>query len=230
MSNRSMGLDGPIYQYLLDVSLREHPLLAALRSETARLPEARFQIAPEQGQFMAWLIGVVGARRVLEIGTFTGYSALVMALALPEDGQVVTCDVSSEWTDTARSYWERAGVSGRIRLELRPAVETLADLRDRGDAASFDLAFIDADKTSYGSYFEHCLELLRPGGIVLVDNTLWSGRVADADDHSADTEAIREFNRNLHQDGRIDLSLVPIGDGLTLARKLPAASSLPGGV
>lgn len=223
MSNRSIGLEDPLYRYLLKVSLREHPVLAALRDETARLPEVRFQIAPEQGQFMAWLAGAIGARRFLEIGTFTGYSALVMALALPADGEVVTCDVSREWTDIARSYWEQAGVAGRIRLELRPALETLTRLREQGAEGGFDLAFIDADKTRYADYFEHCLALLRPGGSVLVDNTLWSGRVADPSVHDADTEAIRAFNQALHQDPRIDLALVPIGDGLTLARKRLAA-------
>jgi len=219
MSNRSIGLDDPLYRYLLQVSLREHPVLAALRDHTARLPEVRFQIAPEQGQFMAWLAGAIGARRFLEIGTFTGYSALVIALALPADGEVVTCDVSREWTDIARGYWERAGVAGRIRLELRPARETLTQLRAQGAEGSFDLAFIDADKTAYSAYFEHCLALLRPGGSVLIDNTLWSGRVADPSEQDTDTEAIRDFNRRLHRDERIDLSLVPIGDGLTLARK-----------
>ena len=219
MSNRSIGLDDPLYRYLLQVSLREHPILAALRDHTARLPEARFQIAPEQGQFMAWLAGAIGARRFLEIGTFTGYSSLVMALALPADGEVVTCDVSREWTDIARGYWEQAGVAGRIRLELRPALETLTQLRAQGADGTFDLAFIDADKTAYSAYFEQCLALLRPGGIVLIDNTLWSGRVADPLEQDADTQAIRDFNQNLHEDERIDLSLVPIGDGLTLARK-----------
>jgi len=219
MSNRSIGLDDPLYRYLLQVSLREHPILAALREHTARLPEARFQIAPEQGQFMAWLAGAIGARRFLEIGAFTGYSSLVVALALPADGEVVTCDVSREWTDIARGYWEQAGVAGRIRLELRPALETLTQLRAQGAEGSFDLAFIDADKTAYSAYFEHCLALLRPGGIVLIDNTLWSGRVADPSAQDADTRAIRDFNQSLHGDERIELSLVPIGDGLTLARK-----------
>ena len=219
MSNRSIGLDDPLYRYLLQVSLREHPVLEALRDHTARLPEVRFQIAPEQGQFMAWLARAIGARRFLEIGTFTGYSSLVMALALPADGEVVTCDVSREWTDIARDYWEQAGVAGRVRLELRPALETLTQLRAQGAEGSFDLAFIDADKTAYSACFEHCLALLRPGGIVLIDNTLWSGQVADPSAQDADTQAIRDFNQSLHRDERIDLSLLPIGDGLTLARK-----------
>lgn len=225
MSNRTIGLDDTLYHYLLDVSLREDALLAELRKQTAGMPEANYQIAPEQGQFMALLARITGARRYLEIGTFTGYSALVVALALPADGEVIACDLSREWTDIARSFWKRAGVEDRIRLELRPALETLADLRDRGEAGCFDLAFIDADKTAYPEYYEQCLSLLRPGGIVMVDNTLWSGAVADPADHSADTEAIRAFNRQLQQDDRIDLSLVPIGDGLTLARKRPGTAS-----
>lgn len=225
MSNRTIGLDDALYRYLLDASLREHPLLAELRAQTATMPEAHYQIAPEQGQFMAFLARAIGVRRYLEIGTFTGYSALAIALALPADGEVIACDVSREWTDIARNYWQRAGVADRIRLELRPALDTLSDLRARGEDASFDLAFIDADKTGYPEYYEQCLALLRPGGIVMVDNTLWSGRVADTADRSADTEAIRAFNRQLQSDQRIDLSLVPIGDGLTLARKRPAMGS-----
>lgn len=219
MSNRTIGLEDPLYRYLLDVSLREHPLLAELRDRTAAMPEANYQIAPEQGQFMALLARIVGARRYLEIGTFTGYSTLAIALALPADGEVIACDVSREWTDIARTYWQRAGVDNRIRLELRPALDTLKDLRSRGQDESFDLAFIDADKTGYPEYFEQCLALLRPGGLVMVDNTLWSGSVANPADRSADTEAIRAFNSQLHRDRRIDLCLVPIGDGLTLARK-----------
>jgi O-methyltransferase len=219
MSNQTISLDDPLYRYLLDASLREHPLLAELRDQTAAMAEANYQIAPEQGQFMAFLARTMGARRYLEIGTFTGYSALAIALALPADGEVITCDLSREWTDIARTYWQRAGVEELIRLELRPALDTLEALRARGEEESFDLAFIDADKTGYPDYYEQCLALLRPGGIVMVDNTLWSGRVSDPTDHSADTEAIRAFNRDLRGDGRIDLSLVPIGDGLTLARK-----------
>ncbi len=221
MSNRTIGLDDALYRYLLDASLREHPLLTELRAQTATMPEAHYQIAPEQGQFMAFLARAIGARRYLEVGTFTGYSALAIALALPADGEVIACDVSREWTDIARGYWQRAGVEARIRLELRPALDTLRDLRAGGEEQSFDLAFIDADKTGYPEYYEQCLALLRPGGIVMVDNTLWSGSVADSADRSADTEAIRAFNRQLQGDPRVDLSLVPIGDGLTLARKRP---------
>ncbi|WP_018948881.1 O-methyltransferase [Thioalkalivibrio sp. ALMg11] len=219
MSNRSIGLDEPLYRYLLDHSLREPDLLAELRAETAVLPEANMQIAPEQGQFMALLARLMGAKRYLEIGTFTGYSALAIALALPEDGEIVTLDQSAEWTATAQSYWERAGVDGRIRLELGEARDSLRALEATGEMDTFDLAFIDADKTGYHDYFEHCLRLVRPGGLILVDNTLWHGTVADPDDARDDTCAIRAFNDALHHDERIDLSLVPIGDGLTLARR-----------
>lgn len=219
MSNRSIGLDGPLYDYLLEVSLRENPVLTELRAETASLTQAHMQIAPEQGQFMAFLARLIGARRYLEIGTFTGYSALAVALALPDDGQVIACDLSPEWTAIAQHYWSRAGVAHRIQLELRPALETLEHLRAAGRAGTFDLAFIDADKTEYLAYYEHVLALLRPGGLIMVDNTLWDGAVVDPDDREPDTEAIRAFNRHVQQDPRVALSLVPIGDGLTLAHK-----------
>ncbi|WP_024326492.1 class I SAM-dependent methyltransferase [Thioalkalivibrio sp. AKL19] len=219
MSNRSIGLDEPLYHYLLEHSLREPDVLAQLRAETANLPEANMQIAPEQGQFMALLAKLMGARRYLEIGTFTGYSALAIALVLPEDGEVVTLDKSADWTASARRYWERAGVAGRIRLELGEARNTLQALEATGETGRFDLAFIDADKTGYPDYFEHCLRLVRRGGLILIDNTLWHGTVADPDDQRGDTRAIRAFNDALHHDERIDLSLAPIGDGLTLARR-----------
>jgi O-methyltransferase len=219
MSNRSIGLDGPLYDYLLEISLRESPVLAELRVETASLAQAHMQIAPEQGQFMAFLAQLIGARRYLEIGTFTGYSALAVALVLPDDGQVIACDISREWTAIAQRYWSRAGVAHRIQLELRPALETLDQLRATGQAGTFDLAFIDADKTGYLAYYEHCLALLRPGGLIMIDNTLWDGAVVDPEDREPDTEAIRAFNCHVRQDQRVALSLVPIGDGLTLAQK-----------
>ncbi|WP_019594907.1 class I SAM-dependent methyltransferase [Thioalkalivibrio sp. ALM2T] len=219
MSNRSIGLDEPLYHYLLEHSLREPDVLAQLRAETASLPEANMQIAPEQAQFMGLLAKLMGAQRYLEIGTFTGYSALALALVLPEDGEVVTLDKSAEWTATARRYWKRAGVAGRIRLELGEARNTLQALEAAGETGRFDLAFIDADKTGYPDYFEHCMRLVRPGGLILIDNTLWHGTVADPDDQRDDTRAIRAFNDALHHDARIDLSLAPIGDGLTLARR-----------
>jgi caffeoyl-CoA O-methyltransferase len=219
MSNRTLSLDNALYAYLLDASLREHPVLARLRAETARHPHVNMQIAPEQGQFMALLVRLMGARRCLEIGVFTGYSSLAVALALPAEGRIMACDVSEEYTAVARRYWAEAGVAERIELRLAPALETLDALLEAGAAGSYDFAFIDADKEAYAGYYERVLQLLRPGGLVAVDNTLWDGAVADPDDQSADTLAIRAFNESLHRDDRVDLSLVPIGDGLTLARK-----------
>ena len=219
MSNRTIDLNDALYDYLLSVSLRETDLQRRLREETAALPMARMQISPEQGQFMAMLVRLMGARRVLEVGVFTGYSSLAVALALPEDGRIVACDVSKEWTAVARRYWAEAGVADRIELRLAPAVDTLDALLAGGAAGTFDLAFIDADKTGYLDYYERSLELLRPGGLLMTDNTLWSGRVADPEVRDADTVALRHYNEHLHRDQRVDLSLVPIGDGLTLARK-----------
>jgi caffeoyl-CoA O-methyltransferase len=219
MSNRSIPLTDALYEYLLSVSLREPPLLLDLREETAALPQARMQISPEQGQFMALLARLIGARRCVEVGVFTGYSSLVVALALPDDGRIVACDVSERWTAIARNYWQAAGVDHKIDLRLAPALETLDALLADGQRSTFDMAFIDADKSQYLAYYERALELLRPGGLVLVDNTLWSGRVADLEVSDADTVALRHFNEVLHADARVDLSLVPIGDGLTLARK-----------
>jgi predicted O-methyltransferase YrrM len=180
---------------------------------------ARMQVSPEQGQFMALLARLMGARRCVEVGVFTGYSSLAVALALPPDGRIVACDVSEEWTSVARRYWAEAGVAHKIELRLAPALETLDSLHAAGGAGSFDLAFIDADKVNYLSYYERVLGLLRPGGLVVVDNTLWSGRVADSEVADADTIALRHFNEHLHFDERVDLSLLPVGDGLTLALK-----------
>ena len=219
MSRRTEPLTDELYDYLVRVSLREPDVLRRLHEETARLEQAEMQIAPEQGQFMALLVELLGATRVLEIGTFTGYSALAMALALPESGRVVACDVSEEWTGVARRYWAEAGVSHKIDLRLAPALETLDALLADGGAGDFDFAFIDADKESYATYFERSLELVRVGGLVAIDNVLWSGKVADPGVTDADTEAIRSLNAQLKDDERVSLSLVPIGDGLTLARK-----------
>lgn len=220
MSNRSLGLSDALYDYLLSVSLREPEILAELRRETMAMSERSMQIAPEQGQFMALLVRLSGARRILEIGTFTGYSALAMALALPPEGRIVACDVSEPWTQIARRYWQRAGVDTRIELRLAPALQTLDALIAEGGGGSFDFAFIDADKGLYLDYYERSLALLRPGGLIAVDNTLWGGSVADPAKTDADTDAIRAFNAALHADPRIELSLVLIGDGLTLARKI----------
>lgn len=219
MSNRSIVLTDSLYEYMTDVSLRESPLLLALREETAGLAQRGMQISPEQGQFMALLVRLVGARRCLEVGVFTGYSSLATALALPDDGRIVACDVSAEWTAVARRYWQRAGVAHKIDLRLAPAAGTLDALVAAGHGGTFDFAFIDADKTNYLAYYERTLALLRTGGLVLIDNTLWSGRVADPEVADADTVALRHFNEVLHRDERVDLSLLPLGDGLTLARK-----------
>ncbi len=219
MSTRTLNLTDELYQYLQQVSLRESELLAELRKETAGLSMSVMQVSPEQGQFMALLAKLTGARRVIEVGSFTGYSALSMALAMPADGELIACDVSREWTDIARRYWQRAGVDDKIDLRLSPALETLDSLLKAGRAGDFDMAFIDADKENYPGYYQRCLELLRPGGLIMIDNVLWDGRVADSTDQSADTVAIRELNDLVHGDSCVDISLVPIGDGLTLARK-----------
>ncbi|KII38169.1 SAM-dependent methyltransferase [Pseudomonas fluorescens] len=219
MTARTLNLDDSLYQYLLDVSLRETPLLKRLRDETQALPMARWQVAPEQGQFLALLVKLIGARRVLEVGTFTGYSALCMAEALPEDGSLICCDIPGDYNATALRYWQEAGLAGRIDLRLAPALETLGEIERQGQGGQFDLVFIDADKANYPTYLEHALRLLRVGGLAVFDNTLWSGRVLEENPESADTRAIQALNRALKTDARVDLSLLPLGDGLTLCRK-----------
>ena len=219
MGKRTLQLDENLYDYLLTVSSRETPILKQLRDETDKLAEAGMQISPDQGQFMAMLLQLIGARRVVEIGTFTGYSALVMAMALPEDGKIVCCDKSEEWTSMARRYWKEAGVDNKIDLHLGDALDTLDSLIEAGNENAFDFAFIDADKVSYQNYFERCLALLRRGGLIAVDNVLWGGSVINPEKQDDDTLAIRAFNNQLKDDSRVDISLVPIGDGLTLARK-----------
>lgn len=218
MTTRSITLDDELYRYLLNVSLREHPVLAQMREANLHHPRASMQIAPEQGQFMAMLARLIGARRTLEIGVFTGYSALAVALALPEDGRVLGCDISTEYTDEARRRWRQAGVAHKIDLRIAPALQTLDGLIAQGQAGGFDFAFIDADKTGYDDYYERCLALLRPGGLIVIDNVLWGGSVAQPS-QDADTLALQALNRKLHADERVDLSLLPVGDGLTLARK-----------
>ncbi len=219
VSKRTINLDPPLYDYLLEISLREASILKALREETAANPMHNMQIAPEQGQFMALLAKLIDARRYIEVGVFTGYSSLAIGLALPDDGEIIACDVSEEWTGIARRYWRQAGLEERIHLHLAPANETLQMLLDEGQGERFDFAFIDADKEGYATYYELLLRLIRPGGLIAVDNVLWGGAVIDPDKNDADTEAIRQFNRSLLEDARVDISLVPIGDGLTLARK-----------
>jgi predicted O-methyltransferase YrrM len=219
MSNRTIQVTSTIYDYLLAVSSREPDVLGRLRAETAVLSNANMQISPEQGQFMALLVKMLGARRALEIGVFTGYSALTVALALPADGRLLACDISDEYTRVGRPYWEQAGVANKIELRLAPAVETLDARLAGGETGQYDFAFIDADKTSYDAYYERCLKLLRTGGLIAIDNTLWSGKVAHPADGDAATAALQALNAKLHGDARIDVSLLPIGDGLTLARK-----------
>jgi len=219
MSTSTIAVTDAIRDYLLNVTVREAPLLARLREETQRLPSAGMQISPEQGRFMAFLVELMGVRRYLEVGVFTGYSSLSVALAMPAEGRIVACDRSEEWTGIARRYWKEAGVEQKIELRLQPAVQTLDALLAQGQAGSFDFAFIDADKTSYDAYYERCLTLLRPGGLLAVDNTLWSGAVADNRDQNESTRAIRQLNAKIAADSRVSASLVPIGDGLYLARK-----------
>ncbi|MBD2210846.1 class I SAM-dependent methyltransferase [Nostoc linckia FACHB-104] len=220
MTNQTQGLEPNLYNYLLSVSSREPEILAQLRQETAQHPMARMQIAPEQGQFMALLVQLIGAKKTLELGVFMGYSTLVVALALPSDGKIVACDVSEEFTAIARRYWQQAGVAEKIDLHIAPALDTLDKLLQAGEASTFDFAFIDADKSNYDAYYERSLQLIRPGGLIAIDNVLWSGRVADPQVQDNRTKRIRAFNQKLHQDPRINLSLVPIADGLTLAVKV----------
>jgi predicted O-methyltransferase YrrM len=218
MSTRSIDVDDRLADYLTRHSV-EPDLLEALRVETGRMPMARMQISPEQGKFLGLLVELVGARRIIEIGVFTGYSSLSMALAMPTDGQIIACDVNEEWTSIAARYWDMAGVKERIDLRLAPALETLDELISDGDSGNFDLAFIDADKENYRNYYEKSLELLRPGGLVVVDNALWSGRVADESYQDDETESIRTLNSFVTSDPRVTSSLVPVGDGVLLARK-----------
>jgi caffeoyl-CoA O-methyltransferase len=219
MGKNTLPLDDHLYDYLLSVSLRDTEVERELRAETDALAQGMMQIAADQAQFMTLLVRLCGARRALEIGTFTGYSSLAIARGLPADGRLIACDISREWTTIAQRYWERAGVAHKIELRLAPALDTLRSLIAAGEAGRFDFAFIDADKTGLPGYYEACLTLLRDGGLIAVDNVLWGGAVADPADQSESTRAIRAFNRRLHEDERVDISLLPVGDGLTLARK-----------
>jgi predicted O-methyltransferase YrrM len=221
MSRRTLNLDDRLHDYVVRHN-REHPELAKLREATAAHPRANMQISPEQGALLQMLVKLTGARRTIEIGVFTGYSALAVALALPPDGRILACDVSDEYTRVGRPYWERAGIAGKIELVLEPAVHTLDARLAMGEAGRYDFAFIDADKASYDDYVERCLRLLRPGGLIAIDNVLWSGRVLERVDAAvdADTAALQQLNAKLAVDNRVDLALLPIGDGLTLARKI----------
>jgi predicted O-methyltransferase YrrM len=218
MGARSL-LPDEIERYVGETITKETPLQKRLRAETAKLPMAMMQIGPDQGALLALLARLIGAKRTLEIGTFTGYSALTVAQALPEGGKVIACDVSEEWTAIARRYWREAGLADRIELRLGPAAETLKALLEAGGAGSFDFAFIDADKSGYDTYYELCLRLIRPNGLIAIDNVLWSGAVLDSKKRDADTAALRALNLKIRDDARVDSALLTVGDGLMLARK-----------
>ncbi|MCC7275495.1 MAG: class I SAM-dependent methyltransferase [Alphaproteobacteria bacterium] len=219
MSSHTIQMTDALRDYLLGVTLRESAVQRELREATLAVQGAAMQISPEQGQLMALLVELTGTRRAIEIGTFTGYSALAVALALPAGGKLVCCDISAEWTAIGRRFWERAGVADRIELRIGPAVHTLDTMLGQGFGGDFDFAFIDADKPNYDAYYERCMALVRPGGLILIDNVLWGGRVIDPADTSVNTAAIRAFNSKLHGDDRVSLAMLPIGDGLTLARR-----------
>lgn len=218
MSSTTLNMSPELHKYLIDHSLRDTPTAKALRIETQKLTMGRMQISPEQGQLMAFLVALTGSRKAIEVGTFTGYSALCVALALPQDGYLLACDVSEEWTSIGRKYWSRAGVAQKIDLQLAPALDTL-NARLPAEQETFDFAFIDADKFNYDGYYELCLKLLKPGGLILVDNVLWGGSVIEPSEQDTDTVAIRKLNAKIHQDERVDVSMLPVGDGLTLVRK-----------
>ena len=220
MSSFTLELTKNLHDYLLTNGTRESQVAAELRAETRTATRWHpMQISPEQGAFMQWLIRLIGAKQTIEVGTFTGYSALVVAEALPSDGRVIACDISTKWTAIGRPYWERAGVADKIDLRLRSAVETLDELIADGRTGDFDFAFIDADKANYDAYYERCLTLLRQGGVIGIDNVLWGGRVANEDVGDEDTRAIRALNRKVHDDERVHIAMLPVGDGLTLAVK-----------
>jgi len=219
MTVRLLEITPKLYDYMLSVSSRETKLMARLRDETAKMPGAGMQIPPMQGQFLAFLVSLIGARRGIEIGTFTGYSALWVASALPDDGKLICCDVNETTTAVARRYWKEAGVDRKIELRLAPALDTLKSLLASGGAGTFHYVFIDADKENYDAYYEHALELVHTGGLIVFDNMLWGGSVAESDKRDADTRALKALNAKLRDDKRIDLSLLYIGDGVTLARK-----------
>lgn len=218
MANRTIGISDDLAAYVRNVGIREPDVLTRLRDETAALPNAQMQVAPEEGAFLAMLVELTGARSYLEIGTFTGYSSTAVALAMPDDGRLVCCDVSEEYTAVARRAWADAGVDGKITLEIAPAVDTLDRLIGEGQDASYDMAFIDADKSSYDAYYERCLRLVRPGGLIAVDNVLWGGRVVDDQADDEDTLAIRALNDKIAADERVSMVLLPVADGITLAR------------
>ena len=219
MSNKTFTMSDTLAAYMQSVSLREPGVLTRLREETSGLSMSIMQIAPEQGQFMQLLVKALDIRRSIEVGVFTGYSTLCVALAMPDDGRIIACDINKKWTDIAQRYWKEAGVDNKIELRLAPALQTLDTLIGEQLQNKFDFAFIDADKEGYKDYYERVLALIRPGGLIAIDNTLWNGNVADESNQTESTQAIRDINRHLHTDERVDISLLPIGDGLTLALK-----------
>ncbi len=219
MSARTLGLPEAVWQYLVDVTAREPEVLKALRRETAELPDGQMQISPEQGRLLGFLVELIGAERCLEVGVFTGYSSICVALSLPANGRIVACDRSREWTDIARRYWEKAGVAEKLELRLGSALETLAALAAEGASGSFDFAFVDADKENAERYYEHALGLLRKGGLFAFDNALWGGSVADPSDQRDSTRAVRALTARVCTDERVSATLIPIGDGLLIARK-----------
>jgi len=220
MSGKTLNLSDELYDYLLSVSVHESELLCRLRAESAKEELTRImQITPDQGRFMAFIVELIGAKRTIEIGVSTGYSSLVTALALPDDGQIIACDVSLEWTSIAQRYWEEAGVSGKIDLRIAPAIDTLKQLIEQGQENTFDFAFIDADKINYENYYENCLRLIRAGGVIILDNVLWGGSVIDSSAVDEETQAIRAINEKLYTDKRVSITMLPVADGLTLAMK-----------
>ncbi len=220
MTRKTLNITDQIYDYLLSVSLKETDVQRELREETAKQPQAMMQISPDQGQFMALLVKLMGAKKIIEIGVFTGYSSLCMALAMPDDGHIVACDINKEYTDIARQYWRKAGVADKIELVLAPAIRTLDKLLAQGEQGTYDFVFIDADKPEYPDYYERSLQLIRKGGLIAIDNVLWYGKPADPVEKDKDTLAIRKFNQKLYQDSRVMISMLTIADGLTLALKL----------
>ena len=219
MSSGILSYTSSLRQYVWQYGLREHPALKELRTETEKLPSSMMQICPEQGALMGNLIRLIAAKKTIEVGTYTGYSAMTVALALPDDGEVVACDVSEEWTSVAKKAWEKAGIANKIDLQLAPASNTLDALLAEGKEGSFDFAFIDADKTNYQIYYEQCFKLIRQGGVIVIDNVLWGGAVTDSNRNDADTEAIRDLNQFIATDERVSISMIPVGDGLTVAVK-----------
>ncbi len=220
MTRKTITITDKLYDYLLSVSLKETPVQRELRRVTAKHRMATMQIAPDQGQFMALLVQMMGAKKIIEVGVFTGYSSLCMAQALPKDGRIIACDVNKEYTDIARKYWKKAGVDKKIRLILAPAIQTLDSLIKKGEAGKYDFVFIDADKPEYPDYYERALKLIRKGGLIAIDNVLWSGKPADPKNKDRDTVAIRKFNKKLYRDKRVKISVLTVADGLTLAIKL----------